>query len=401
VPTQTRWSLVAILMTAGVIAAAQVGKAAIAAPLLQRELALSLVAVSWIVSAYAALGAVGGLATGWGVSRIGVWRSLIGGMTTIGITSLAGAFATNGLTLFAIRIVEGCGLLAVAVAVPTMLRMITAPKDRDVVMTTWGAYMPAGTALMMLAGPLLAPLGWQSLWIANGIIALLYTPLLAATVPAAHTAAEQGLSIGPLLRRPGALLIAATFGLYTFQFTAISGLLPDLLVDRRGLSIAAAGAIATGTVVANTLGNLSAGALLRWGVPLWAIIVAAFVSVGLTSFAIFSPHVPVFAVAVLAAASLGITGAIPASIFAAAPRIIHDAGMLAMMLGLINQISNLGQLLGPAVLGGFAQQFGWALAPVLFVIVATAGIAIGLTLRPLLQSSSPGDALPARRNPTE
>jgi MFS family permease len=401
VPTSTRWSLVAVLIVGGVIAAAQVGKAAIAAPLLQRELALNLAAVSWIVSAYAALGAVGGLATGWGVSRIGVWRSLIGGMTIIGLSSIAGAFANDGLTLLIVRIVEGCGLLAVAVAIPTTLRMITAPQDRDLVMATWGAYMPAGTALMMLVGPLLAPLGWQSLWIANGVIALLYVPLLAATVPAARIVAEEALRIGALLKQRGALLIAAVFGLYTFQFTAISGLLPVLLVDRRGLSIATAGVIAALTVVANTVGNLSAGALLRWGVPLWAIIVTAFTGVGLTSFAIFSPHVPIIVVAVLAAVSLGVTGAIPASIFAAAPRIIHDAGMLALMFGLINQTSNVGQLLGPAVLGGFAQQFGWAMSPLLFVIVAAAGIAIGLVLRPMLQPTHPHPAQPGRRNPSE
>ena len=45
------------------------------------------------------LGAVGGLASGWGVSRIGVWRSLIGGMTIIGLSSIAGAFATDGLAV--------------------------------------------------------------------------------------------------------------------------------------------------------------------------------------------------------------------------------------------------------------------------------------------------------------
>jgi hypothetical protein len=53
------------------------------------------------------------------------------------------------------------------------------------------------------------------------------------------------------------------------------------------------------------------------------------------------------------------------------------------------------------VLGGFAQQFGWAMSPLLFVIVAAAGIAIGLVLRPLLQPIHPHHAQPGRRNPSE
>jgi MFS family permease len=399
VPIDTRWSLVAILVASGVVAAGQVGKAAIAAPLVQQDLGLSLAAVSWIVSAYAALGAVGGLATGWSVSRVGIRRSLVGGMAITGLASIAGAFATGGLMLLVTRVIEGCGLLAVAVAIPTTLRMITAPHDRDLVMATWGAYMPAGTALMMLVGPFLAPFGWQSLWIANGVVALACAPLLALAVPVAAEVAEQRARIGLLLRRPGAVLIAAVFGLYTFQFTAISGLLPVLLVEQRGASIAAAGVIAALAVVANTIGNLSAGALMRWGVPLWTIVVTAFAGVGLASFAIFSGNMPVAVVAVLAAVSLGATGAIPASIFAAAPRIVHDAGMLALMFGLVNQTSNLGQLLGPAVLGAYAQALGWALAPALFVVVAIIGIALGLTLRPLLQSS--GRTVAAQRSPSE
>ena len=75
--------------------------------------------------------------------------------------------------------------------------------------------------------------------------------------------------------------------------------------------------------------------------------------------------------------------------------------MLALMFGLINQTSNVGQLLGPAVLGSFAQTFGWALAPMLFVAVAATGIAIGLALRPLLKSSATLDAIAARRSPSE
>jgi MFS family permease len=378
---------VAVLIAAGILAAAQVGKAAVAVPLLQRDLGLSLSTASWIVGAYAMLGAVGGLAAGWGVARAGLRASLVAGMVIIGAASIAGAFAPSGTVLFALRIVEGCGLLTVAVSIPTLLRLLAAARDRDLVLAAWSAYMPTGTGLMLLVGPWLAVFGWQGLWIANGLVVLLLAPLLALVVPPAEARADAARNIGALLRRPAPVLIAMAFGLYTFQFTAISGLLPELLVARHGLSIAAAGAIAGLAAFANAAGNLSAGALMRWGVPHWAIIVAAFVAVGAAAFGIFSPALPVGIVAVLATVSLGAIGAIPASNFASAPRLVHDTAMLALMFGLINQVSNVGQLLGPAALGAFVQQFGWSLAPLLLAAVALAGVVVGLALRRLLRSA--------------
>ena len=61
---QTRWGVVSVLIFAGGITALQIGKAAIAVPILQRELALTLVAASWVVGAYGVLGAVAGLPAG-------------------------------------------------------------------------------------------------------------------------------------------------------------------------------------------------------------------------------------------------------------------------------------------------------------------------------------------------
>ena len=90
---------------------------------------------------------------------------------------------------------------------------------------------------------------------------------------------------------------------------------------------------------------------------------------------------PVAAIAILASASLAITGFIPASIFAAAPRFAASSAVLAIVLGLINQATNLGNLIGPAVMAFTVQSFGWARAPFLFVGVTIAGVTVALLLR--------------------
>src|SRR5690606_29228171 len=100
-------------------------------------------------------------------------------------------------------------------------------------------------------------------------------------------------------------------GLYTFQYFALASLFPALLVERLGLSIAAAGLISAGAVLANAVGNLAAGLFLRTGIPLWAILIAGYVASAILAFGIFNENVPIAAVAILAAASLAITGLIP------------------------------------------------------------------------------------------
>jgi MFS family permease len=85
----------------------------------------------------------------------------------IGLGSALGAFAGSGQSLLAARIVESCGFLGVVIGVPALIRSLAAPADRDLALALWGAYLPAGSAIMMLGGPYLAAFGWQALWAAS------------------------------------------------------------------------------------------------------------------------------------------------------------------------------------------------------------------------------------------
>jgi MFS family permease len=383
---QTRWGAVAALILAGVVVALQIGKASIAVPVLQKELQLTLVVASWVIGAYGVLGAVGGLPSGIVASLFSARRTLIAGLIAAGLGSLAGAMATNGGVLIATRIIEGCGFLAAVLAVPRLLRAVTAPRDRDTVLAFWGAYMPAGSVIMMVAGPQLMSFGWQTMWIVNGVVVLLYALIVAMLpvrdeTPAQNPGQDLLSNVKLAVCAPGPILLALAFGIYTFQYAALAGLLPTLLVDRMGLSVAAAGAISAVTVAANAVGNVFAGAMLRFGASLWAIAAFGYCFVGAAAFGIFSENLPVVLIATLASASLAVTGLIPASIFAAAPRFAHSSALLAILLGILNQTSNLGNLFGPAAIASVAQSFGWSRAPLLFLCVTVTGLIVALLLR--------------------
>src|SRR5581483_6569250 len=149
--------------------------------------------------------------------------------------------------------------------IPSLLRRAAAPRDLDTIMSFWSAYLPSGAAIMMLVGPAALAYGWRLLWIGNGLLSLAAAAVL-FFLPMPSVAAASGAKafaqVGAVLRTRGTLLLAFTFALYTFQFMAMAGLLPTLLVQRSGLSVAAAGLITALTWVANAAGNASAGLLL-------------------------------------------------------------------------------------------------------------------------------------------
>ena len=112
------------------ISALQIGKAAIAVPILQRELALTLVAASWIVGAYGVLGAVGGLPAGILSSMFERPRHLDrGACGRRHRQHCRRVRRERQRSLIATRVLEGCGSLAASLAVPRLLRAVTAPKD--------------------------------------------------------------------------------------------------------------------------------------------------------------------------------------------------------------------------------------------------------------------------------
>jgi MFS family permease len=351
---------------------------------------------AWIIGTYGLLGAVAGLPTGIAMSLVSGKKALTAGLLACGVGSLAGALATDGPLLVATRAIEGCGFLIAVISIPRLLRIVTSAHDSGPVLAVWGAYMPVGSLIMILTGPYLMHFGWQTMWVVNGAIALGYAALIATIdfrepPPGLRDVRAILGNIRAAVAAPGPLLLAVAFGLYTFQYAAMVGLLPVLLVDRMGLTIAGAGAVSAIAVAGNAIGNMSAGILVRLGVPFWAVTAVAFVFMVFAAYGVFSQALPVAAIAALAAASLGVTGLIPASAFAAAPSFARDTTVLAIVLGLINQTSNIGNLLGPIAMAGVVEQLGWSFAPLLFAALGAVGVTVALLLGVAMTSG------PARR----
>ncbi|WP_342240437.1 MFS transporter [Inquilinus sp. OTU3971] len=373
--TPTRWIAVAVVVASGVVAALQVGKGAIALPALRAEFGLGLEAAGWIMSVFALLGVVGGIPAGAAVARFGDRRLLALGLAALALGSVVGSAAGSFFLLLGTRILEGLGFLLVVVAAPALLQRIVATPDRDLAFGIWSAFMPAGMAIALLLGASLA--GWRPFWLANAVLAGAFVLLLLLAVRArereddARSWREIGRDAVLTATSRGPMLLASAFVLYSLLYFALASFLPVLLMERMGVTVAAAGALSAVAVGANVLGNLAAGVLLGRGAARWVLIATAAAAMTLTGVAVFALPLPPMVVFLLCVLFSGVGGLLPATVLGAAALVAPKPGLGPMTLGLTMQGSNLGQVIGPVAVGGVVDAAGW---PAAAIPVAGAGV---------------------------
>lgn len=374
---KTAWITVSFLIGAGVLAATQIGKGIISLPTLQDEFGLAYGRLSLVVSVFAVLGATVGSLAGVAVQRFTPRRCLIGGMFILGSANLLGSLATVPSVLITLRFAEGIGFFGVVISIPSMLNRVTSERDRSLVMSVWGAYLPFGVMCMALGNSVLLSDGWRNLWLYSGVALIAYALLV---VPFSPTIAPSKLTSHPLaslfaVLRSGIMRqLAALFFLYSFLFFSLSAFLALFLTDRLGADTTLAISLSGMAIGANAIGNVSAGLILRAGGQIRLNLMATFVAFAVSELVIFSGLFSPISTAWVGIAVLGLGGLAPASIYAAAPSNAPTPEAIPIAIGLVQQASNLGQFAGPSTLGWFIDQFGWPAAPVMTVPVALFGL---------------------------
>ena len=182
-----------LVVLAGGVAALQVGKLPPALAALQAELGLTLVQSGFLLSMVQLAGMSLAVFMGLWADGMGLKRSMVRGLCLLALASGLGAFATSTAALLALRAIEGLGFLLVALPAPALIRRLVPPAQLSGMLGVWGAYMPTGTALALLAGPLFIPAwGWSAWWGLFAGVSLAMAAWLWRSVPAdpvAHTAA--------------------------------------------------------------------------------------------------------------------------------------------------------------------------------------------------------------------
>ena len=384
---RTRWGIVSIAVLAGVIVGFSVGKVPPAIALISEDFGLDKVTAGWLASVYFAFGAGFGVLTGMTGSRFGARALLLSGLLVLGLSGLAGAWATSGGMLLVIRVIEGIGFATIAAAAPKMVFDAASPGDRNLALGIWSAYMPAGMAIAMAVAPFLAEsLGWRGLWWLSA----------AATLPAMALALlgttrrrwpEQPRRdpdakfdwVGARATVPvgGLWLYGAAFLLFTVQWFAIAAWLPTFLTETQGRSPIAAALFSALVVATNAAGNLIGAWLLHRGVPRYALLAAANLIMGVMGAMILASFVPDVAKIPFAIVFSTGSGILPAAAFSGAAAHAPKPDLIAMANGFVAQGAAIGMLLGPPLMALMVGGFGsWEAAWWCMLICPAIGLVI-------------------------
>ncbi|WP_146251630.1 MFS transporter, partial [Modestobacter versicolor] len=381
----TSWAAVAGLMGAGVVAAAQIGGASAALPVLQDEFGLSSTTAAWYLSTVSALSAVAGALLGWLGQSLGPARQVRLGLVVIVLADVAGALVDSLPGLLAARVGEGVGLVMVILAAPGLLFTVATPAHRRLVAGMWGAYMPVGAGLAALLVPLAIHwVGWPGASLLDAVVAACVLGAVVRWVPASGPARWPGSLAGLLgaLRSPTVLVITGCFGLYAAQYLAVVGLLPASLVADEGVSVAAAGLLGAVVFLVNAPANLLGAYLLHRGAPLRWVIPTGCAGMAVTVWGVLDPGLPLGVRVASAVAFSFIAGLVPAALFAGVAVVSAGTGSAGAAIGLVTQGSGVGQLLGPPLVVAVGTGLGPGAAQSALLVCLAGLVALGAVLLP-------------------
>ncbi|MBU0589280.1 MAG: MFS transporter [Gammaproteobacteria bacterium] len=370
-----------LVLLAGVSAALHVGKLAPALPALHEALGITLVQAGFLLSLVQFAGMLLGLAVGLAADGIGLKRSMLMGLSIISLASLLGGFAQDVRSLLILRAMEGFGFLLASMPAPSLIRQLVVPARMSTMLGVWGAYMPLGTALALLGGPLvIAWLGWRTWWWSLGALSCLMAVWLWQVLPtdadrkaqvqhaSDHAASSWPGRLRQTLTNRGPWLVALSFAMYSGQWIALIGFLPSIYA-LAGLSGVATALLTALAALVNIGGNIMSGRLLGAGVHPHRLLYTGFVVMGLSSVVAFA--VLPFAGGASLPAELRygavllfsmVGGLIPGTLFSLAVKLAPGERTVSTTVGWTQQWAATGQFAGPPLVAWVASAAGgWQL----------------------------------------
>ncbi len=352
-------------------------------PLYARTFGVDEAAIGLVVAVYGLGRFLFSAPVGQAADRFGRKEVILAGTLLTCLGSLLCGLASSFVQLLIFRFVAGVGSTAVITGTQIVVADLATPQNRGRLMSTYSGFFQfavgvgpsVGGAIAALAGPRAPFFVFAGLTLIAGAIAHIRLPdTRVPPKPPTRTIAVAGPgAIRLLLTNPGFLTVCVIDLVAAFNRTgAIFSVVPLLGVERLSLSVAAVG-------LALTIGNLCNFAIVGFA----GILVDRFgrktviIPSGLISALAFAGFASVtgYPIFVLSAIlwGLGVAGSGSASAAYAADQAPPGANGITM--GIYRTLSDLGYIVGPAVLGLIAERLGAQAA-----LLTAAGMAIAAVI---------------------
>ncbi|MFK7965842.1 MAG: CynX/NimT family MFS transporter [Burkholderiaceae bacterium] len=390
-----------VILIVGIVAAFGAGKLPPVLLILSESYGLSLFEASFLISMFQLAGALIGVFAGSLADRFGHRTILQLGlaMTLMGIA--VSLLANSAAVLLVSRAIESFGFILTVLPCPVLLRQSVGLERQRLWLGVWGSYMPAGFAAGLLAAPWLVTLSiqanislesWRWVWLGHGLLVVASwfafrllggAPLPQTTLarserhPKRAFAALLKLTLGS----SGPWLLGISFGAYAGQYLSIVSFLPTIY-QQAGISLATAGAMTALVAGINLFGNLAAGWLTQRGVNAGKLMLAAALALFLGAWLVYASGLPFGVRYVIVVATSAIAGLIPGAMFTLAPRYAPTPDTVSSTVGLMQQVSAIGQFVLPpivawsAALAGGWSNAAWALSTMALVNIALAAVIV-------------------------
>lgn len=200
-----RTLVLAAMCLALVLVVAGVSMLAVGLPAVGEDLGLGQTSLTWVADAYALTLASLLLLAGALGDRFGRRGALLVGVALFGAGSLLSAIADSGGQLIAFRALTGLGGALIMPGTLSTITSVFPPEERARAVGIWAGFAGAGGTLgMLLAGWMLGPFSWPSIFVVSAVVAAVTFVAVLAVVPTSKSSEHVGLDpVGALLSALG------------------------------------------------------------------------------------------------------------------------------------------------------------------------------------------------------
>lgn len=391
VPT-TRWGVIFLILFAGSVGAAQLGKLPGALPEIRADLDIGLVTAGWIISTFVLIGAICSVGAGLTGDRFGHRRILLWGIALVAVGSFAGSLAPGSASLIPSRIIEGLGYIAVISTGPALIARAVTDRHRAMAFGVWSFYMPFGMASMVALSPVLitATGSWRGLWVINGALAAiafvgLLSVLRGERFQPVRSESPVGLrEVRRTVSSAGPWIVAIAMGSYSLVYLSSMAFLPTFLIEREGMSPGTASILIGIAIFMNAPGCFAGGWLLKCNMPAWIGIAIAHAGMSVCAVGLYQDGISFELRYALALALPFCGGLIPPIVLARAQVHAPSPALYGTTMGLVIQVVSIGQFVGPPAMAALVAASGdWQSGAWLTVIACALGFSTAPMLRRL------------------